>query len=158
MAKGLARQDESLYPAAPSAIKLEYPPNFGSVLIYFDPYFERYVFSLVTKNNFFEKPTYESVLASLYELRDLVISAEIHQLSLPKLASGYANLDINIVFEHIRHVLDPLIKNIDWPVQTPYRTALTSICPKNPTSLSNMVLKTKNHQNLKKIDLKIYLF
>ena len=48
-AKGLARQDESLYPAAPSAIKLEYPPNFGSVLICFDPYFERYVFSLVTK-------------------------------------------------------------------------------------------------------------
>ena len=55
-AKRLARQVKSLYPAAPSAIKLKYPPNNASVLIYFDPYFERYVFSLVNKIKFYHKP------------------------------------------------------------------------------------------------------
>ena len=41
MAKGLARQVKSWYPAAPSAIRLRYPPDIGSVLIYFDPISER---------------------------------------------------------------------------------------------------------------------
>ena len=49
MAKGLARQVKSWYPAAPSAIRLRYPPDIGSVLIYFDPISERYIFSLVNK-------------------------------------------------------------------------------------------------------------
>ena len=50
IAKELAQEVKSLYPAAPSAIKLRYPPNICSVLIYFDPQLERYAFSLVTKN------------------------------------------------------------------------------------------------------------
>ena len=108
MAKGLARQVKSWYPAAPSAIKLRYPPNIGSVLVYFDPQIERYLFSLVTKNQNYHKPTYESVLASLYELREVVIDAGIQHLSLPKLASGCDKLDFNIIFELICQVFDPL--------------------------------------------------
>ena len=45
MAKGLARQIKSWYPAAPSAIRLRYPPDIGSVLTYFDPISGRYIFS-----------------------------------------------------------------------------------------------------------------
>ena len=108
MSRGAARQVKSWYPAAPSAIKLRYPPNIGSVLIYFDPCFERYVFSLITKIRFYHKPTYESVLASLFELREMVIEAGISHLSLPKLASGYDKLDFNIIFERICQVCDPL--------------------------------------------------
>ena len=108
MAKGLARQVKSWYPAAPSAIRLRYPPDIGSVLIYFDPISERYIFSLVTKFRYYHKPTYESVLASLYELREIVIDAGITHLSLPKLASGYDKLDFNIIFELICQVFDPL--------------------------------------------------
>ena len=83
MAKGLARQVKSWYPAAPSAIRLRYPPDIGSVLIYFDPISERYIFSLVTKSRYYHKPTYDSVLASLYELREIVINAGI-SLKSPK--------------------------------------------------------------------------
>ena len=108
MAKGLARQVKSWYPAAPSAIRLRYPPDIGSVLIYFDPISERYIFSLVTKFRYYHKPTYESVLASLYELKEIVIDAGISHLSLPKLASGYDKLDFNIIFELICQVFDPL--------------------------------------------------
>ena len=108
MAKGLARQVKSWYPAAPSAIRLRYPPDIGSVLIYFDPISERYIFSLVTKFRYYHKHTYESVLASLYELREIVIDAGISHLSLPKLASGYDKLDFNIIFELICQVFDPL--------------------------------------------------
>ena len=108
MAKGLARQVKSWYPAAPSAIRLRYPPDIGSVLIYSDPISERYIFSLVTKSRYYHKPTYEYVLASLYELREIVIDAGISHLSLPKLASGYDKLDFNIIFELICQVFDPL--------------------------------------------------
>ena len=108
MAKGLARQVKSWYPAAPSAIRLRYPPDIGSVLIYFDPISERNIFSLVTKFRYNHKPTYESVLASLYELREIVIDAGITHLSLPKLPSGYDKLDFNIIFELICQVFDPL--------------------------------------------------
>ena len=108
MAKGLARQVKSWYPAAPSAIRLRYPPDIGSVLIYFDPISERYIFSLVTKFRYYHKLTYESVLESLYELREIVIDAGISHLSLPKLASGYDKLDFNIIFKLICQVFDPL--------------------------------------------------
>ena len=108
MAKGLARQVKSWYPADPSLIRVKYPPDIGSVLIYFDPISERYIFSLVTKFRYYHKPTYESVLASLYELREIVIDAGISHLSLPKLASGYDKLDFNIIFELICQVFDPL--------------------------------------------------
>ena len=108
MAKGLARQIKSWYPAAPSAIRLRYPPDIGSVLNYADPISERYILSLVTKPRYYHKPTYESVLASLYELREIVLDAGISHLSLPKLASGYDKLDFNIVFELICQVFDPL--------------------------------------------------
>ena len=108
MPKGLVRQVNSWYPAAPSAMKLRYPPNIGSVLLYFESYFERFVFSLVTKNRHYHKRTYESVLKSLFELRDIVIDAGIKHLNLPKIASGYDRLDFNIIFELICQVLDPL--------------------------------------------------
>ena len=108
MAKRLALQVKNWYPAAPSAIKLRYPPNIGSILISFEPQFERYVFSLVAKNRFDTKPTYESVLVSLYQLREIVIDAGTQQLSLPKLASGHDNLDFNIIFELICQVFDSL--------------------------------------------------
>ena len=84
MAKGLARQVKSWYPALLSAIRLRYPPDIGSVLIYFDPISERYIFSLVTKFRYYHKPTYESVLASLYELREIVIDAGITHLKSSK--------------------------------------------------------------------------
>ena len=112
MAKGLARQVKSWYPAAPSAIRLRYPPDIGSVLIYFDPISERYIFSLVTEFRHYHKLTYESVLASLYELREIVIDAGISHLSLPKLANGYDKLDFNIIFELICQVFKSLAVTI----------------------------------------------
>ena len=108
MATRLARLVKRRYPAEPSAIKLRYPPNIGKVLLYFEPYFERYVFSLVTRIRFYHKPTYESVFPSLYELRELAIDAGIQHSSLPKLAIVYENLEFNMVFELICQVFDPL--------------------------------------------------
>ena len=112
MAKKSARKVKSWYPAAPIAIKLRYPPNIGSVLVYLDPQLERYAFSLVTKIIYYHKPTYESDLASLYELREIVIDAGIQHLSLSKLVSGYDKLDFNIIFELICQIFDPLLITI----------------------------------------------
>ena len=149
MAKGLARQVKSWYPAAPSAIRLRYPPDIGSVLIYFDPISERYIFSLVTKFRYYHKPTYKSLLASLYELREIVIDAGFSHLSLPKLASGYDKLEFKIIFELICQVFDPLPITIyiHWHVQTQYSLAVAFICPKSPTS-------PKIAKNSKNFDLK----
>ena len=108
MAQGLARQVKSWYPAAQSYNKYRFPTNIGSVLVYFDQQLERYVFSPATKNQFHHKPTYESVLASLHELREIVTHAGVQHLSPPNLSSGYDNLDFNIVFELICQIFEPL--------------------------------------------------
>ena len=152
MAKGLARQVKSWYPAAPSTIRLKYPSNIGSIFLKFDPQLEPYVFSLATKNRYYHKPTYESVLSILYELREIVLDAGIQHLSLPKFASGYDKLDFNIVFELKCQIFDPLPLTIyiHQHVQTQYSLAVPLICPNSPTSPSNLVLQSKNRPKLEK--------
>ena len=149
MANVLARQVKVWYPAIPSYNKLKYQPSIRSVLINFDRYLDRNLFNLNTKIRFYDKPTYKSVLASLYELREMVISEGIRHLSLPKLASGYDNLDFNNVFELICHVFDPLpiTISIHLQVQTRYRPAIPSTWPKSPTSPSNVALEPKIRKN-----------
>ena len=91
MAKGLARQVKSWYPAAPSAIRIRYPPDIGSVLIYFDPISERYIFSLVTKSRYYHKPTYESVLLKPGLQYVILCDASYHGAGFVLMVEDYVN-------------------------------------------------------------------
>ena len=152
MAKRLARQVKSWYPAAPSTISLKYPPIIGSVLVHFDPQLERYVFSLVTKNRYHYNSTYESVLASLYELREKVIDAGIQHLSLPKLASGYDNLDFNIVFKLICQVFDSIYNHLhSFACKDPVQSSSALNPPQKPKKPEQFSSKFKKSTKIQKI-------
>ncbi len=63
------------------------------------------VFNLITKDLYFEKPTYESMNLSAAELREQIISNNINLISMPRIGSGLDRLNWNLVrvilFEHI---------------------------------------------------------
>jgi len=63
-----------------------------------------YIFHLITKARFFQKPTYETMRACLERLRDLIIERGISTLSMPKIGSGLDRLDWNRVETLIRTV------------------------------------------------------
>ena len=108
MRKGLARQVRNCYPEVGNYQFLNPTPPVGAAIPYVDPQTNNLFFNLVTKNRFYEKPTYESLLASLYNLKSWVISTNTRHLSLPKLGVGYDQLYLPHVFTLIRQVFDDL--------------------------------------------------
>lgn len=48
----------------------------------------RYIFYLVTKKRFYEKPSYRCIFNSLRKLRDFINENDIYDLAVPKLACG----------------------------------------------------------------------
>ena len=46
---------------------------------------DRYIFNLVTKERYFQKPTYESLQSSLNNLRKLCEKLDVRVLAMPKI-------------------------------------------------------------------------
>ena len=70
MSKGLASTIAYRYPELQELRKLpinNFPP--GSLVTYFDQQHERFIYTLVTKRRFFQKPTYEALKLSLHALK-----------------------------------------------------------------------------------------
>ena len=73
-----------------------FPP--GSLVIYFDQQHQRFIYNLVTKRNFFNKPTYETLELSLQALKQHLKLHNIHELAFPKFGCGYDQLHWPTVF------------------------------------------------------------
>jgi hypothetical protein len=57
----------------------------------------RCVFYLVTKEKYFQKPSYESLEKSLFTLKALCESLNLYKLAMPRLGCGLDNLNWSIV-------------------------------------------------------------
>ena len=71
MSKGLASTIACCYPELQELRKLpmnDFPP--GSLVTYFDQQHQRFVYNLVTKRRFFQKPTYGPLELSLHALKE----------------------------------------------------------------------------------------
>lgn len=64
------------------------------------------VYNLVTKTKAFQKPTYESVRATLEDMRDDMLENHIDKLAMPRIASGLDRLDWLQVKEIIEEVFE----------------------------------------------------
>lgn len=53
----------------------------------------RYIFYMITKNMYFNKPTYEDVFITLSNLKQICIEKGISKLAMPKIACGLDNLN-----------------------------------------------------------------
>ena len=89
MGKGLASTIACCYPELQELRKLPintFPP--GSLVTYFDQQHQRFIYNLVTKRRFFQKPTYETLELSLHALKRPLKRHNIHELAIPKLECG----------------------------------------------------------------------
>jgi O-acetyl-ADP-ribose deacetylase (regulator of RNase III) len=53
----------------------------------------RYIFYLITKNYYYEKPTYDNLRSSLEKMKDLILRNNIYKLAIPKIGCGIDKLD-----------------------------------------------------------------
>lgn len=65
---------------------------------------DRYIFYLITKEKYFQKPTYKSLELSLQNLYNLCKKLDIMKLSIPKIGCGLDKLDWNRVQDIIESV------------------------------------------------------
>lgn len=66
------------------------------------------VFNLITKEKYYGKPTYDSLVRSLYEMKEQVIKNKITKLAMPKIGCGLDKLKWNKVSVMIQTVFSDL--------------------------------------------------
>jgi hypothetical protein len=64
----------------------------------------RHIYYLITKQKYYEKPTYISLFKCLLELRDILKMLQIKKLALPKIACGLDRLKWSIVSKMIYYL------------------------------------------------------
>ena len=97
--KGLASTIACCYPELQELRNIpinNFPP--GSLVTYFDQQYQRFVYNLVTKRQFFHKPTYDTLELSLQALKQHLQRHNMQELAIPKLGCGYDKLHWPTVF------------------------------------------------------------
>ena len=108
MKKGLARSVFLSYPNIKYIAQRRPRLPIGSVFAYFDFNEKRFIFNLVTKRRFFEKPTYKALADALENLKFLIQKYELDRIILPKLGCGLDKLDENKVFTIITKTFEEI--------------------------------------------------
>ena len=67
-------------------------PIVGSIIPYWDPESNIFIYNLVTKSNFFEKPTLDNLRMSLEDMRGHVLLNNITKLTIPEIGCGLDEL------------------------------------------------------------------
>lgn len=67
------------------------------------------VLNLITKRNYWNKPTYESVEESLGVMKKICEMHEIKKVAMPKIAAGLDGLE----WEKVKEIIDRIFKNTD---------------------------------------------
>lgn len=86
------------------------PADVGSVTYVKDD--SRYIFYLVTKERYFDKPTYETFTSSIKSLKKLCDEYHIKKLSIPRLGCGLDKL----AWERVKKILLENLQDIELTV------------------------------------------
>lgn len=105
MGKGIAKQFANRFPSMKShllhRIKLE-NINYPTALEYITP--NEIVINMVTKERYYNKPTYASFKLALEEVVNIVNKYNIKQIAMPKIGCGLDRLSWNRVQDMIKEV------------------------------------------------------
>ena len=104
MGKGLAKQIAAAYPEIKSSLLSIENPQIGSSIAYFEPTDKKFIYNLITKNLYFEKPMYYHLSVSLCQLRAQLNRHGIKEIALPKLGCGLDGLSFETVYQMIADV------------------------------------------------------
>ena len=66
------------------------------------------VLNLVTKRNYWLKPTYDTLQNSLNKLKNVVIAYDIHKIAMPQIGCGLDRLSWDVVSAMIRETFEDL--------------------------------------------------
>ena len=77
--------------------------SVGSALPYWDPESNNFIYNLVTKSRFFEKPTLDNLRISLENMRGYALFNNITKISMPKIGCGLDKLQWTDVFKLIQN-------------------------------------------------------
>lgn len=64
---------------------------------------EGHTLNLITKKQYWDKPTYETMQNALNKLKDIVIINDIHKIAMPTIGCGLDKLDWGIVSQMIQN-------------------------------------------------------
>lgn len=67
------------------------------------------VFNLVTKEMYYQKPTYEMLRNCLLDMKDKVIQHDIHKIAMPKIGCGLDRLE----WFAVEHIIENVFADLD---------------------------------------------
>ena len=74
---------------------------------------ERFIYALVTKQKYSDKPTYETLKRSLHALREHCVSHEVRHLAMPRIGCGLDRLSWDRVLAMIRSEFKDTSVNVE---------------------------------------------
>ena len=101
MAKRVAKQINSAYPCIRPTLKSIETPIVGSSVSVSLPWENKSIFNLVTKPQFFDKPTYYDLSRSLNCMKQRLLQKGINAIAMPKIGCGLDKLKESRVFSLI---------------------------------------------------------
>ena len=106
MAKGVAQQISSAYPCIKPTLKSIETPIVGSSVSVSLPWENKSIFNLVTKPQFFDKPTYYDLSRSLNCMKQQLLQKGINAIAMPKIGCGLDKLKESRVFSLICDIFE----------------------------------------------------
>ena len=77
-------------------------PRVGSVVYLSRP--SRFIYYIVTKRFFYQKPQLGDYIAALHSLRDLVLSHSVTELAVPRLGCGLDRIPVSLFYSSLRSI------------------------------------------------------
>lgn len=90
MGAGIAKEFRRRFPELPNAVR-EAKPNVGDAVMYQLGTYK--VVNLITKEYYWQKPTYETFERSICSLKDVLRENNIQKLAIPKIGAGLDRLN-----------------------------------------------------------------
>ena len=92
MSVGIAQQIREVYPTLQPTLKSIETPQVGASVSMHIPSQNKSIFNLVTKSQYFKKPSYYDLTRSLRSMKKQLIEQGIKQIALPKIGCGLDKL------------------------------------------------------------------
>lgn len=109
---GIAVQFDRKWPNIKETLT-SYSPNIGSMYAHMIDVNNVYVFNLITKDKYYNKPTYDTLRSSLNSMKCFIEAENIKYLGMPRIGCGLDKLNWNL----IKPMICDIFYNIDVEIQ-----------------------------------------
>jgi len=94
----------------------KYEIKFPTVMVWNTPDEDRIVFNLITKLNYWNKPTYKQITHCIVEMKNICRLRKVKYLAMPKIGCGLDRLK----WEKVREIIEETFKDLDIEIVVCY--------------------------------------